>query len=797
MKHVVGAGAASFLVAVAILLLSWTTYFAQFNSAAYDFTLRLAGPIQPTSPIVIVAIDEDSLGRLGAWPWSREKLAQLVDRVERGGPRTIAVDILLDDKTSDEGDTALQAALVKAKSVVLAARIDPTGGSNHWRKPNPQFISNNTRMGHVHADPDFDGISRRIFSAKIADGIALSAFSIEALRGAGMAPIGDFEQDIGSATVLRPQPLNIRFVGDDESFSHIPAWQVLDGQIDSARFKDRIVLIGSTAEGLGDQWFTPFAEQGRRMSGVEIHANAIETLYAGRTITETPEAIVLLALAALIWALWWSDLRYEGRPFYIAALLAGPAVVVGAWMLLKFGNVWLPFPPFLGAIVVMLPALEVAKMVRVNRDLDRKIARLSEAAIYQGQRSGRNTPRIDSEVRHRIQSEARAGADRNGWLSALDAYEKESRGREQEKERLLDPGALQNSRWRLDAVDYFNDELVRFLSFNDAVLGSIEDVIIVSDPAGRIVYQNPAAKRLEGYSDDPPFAPDYFSLLLDRPNFMPDFAAVLSRNESLTLQSVASRTGKHFYNVALSPVSHVGVVLSMHDATPQHELNQAKSDMVSLVSHELRTPLTSIRGYSDMLLKYDLVSEKGKSFLGTIIDESSRLNQLIQSFLDIAYIESGRQQIVKTDFEVEPVIKDILSIVDPVASQKRIVIETPGNLSALRVRADRLLLYQALTNLVTNAIKYSPSDTRVRIAIANGGDRIRFQIADQGCGIPPEEALKVFEKFYRRGNKETRDQSGFGLGLSFVKEVAARHGGDIGLESEVGKGSVFTLWIPN
>ena len=96
------------------------------------------------------------------------------------------------------------------------------------------------------------------------------------------------------------------------------------------------------------------------------------------------------------------------------------------------------------------------------------------------------------------------------------------------------------------------------------------------------------------------------------------------------------------------------MVFSLHDATAQHELNQAKNDMVSLVSHELRTPLTSIRGYSDMLLKYDLVEEKGKEFLGTIIDESNRLNQLIQSFLDIAYIESGRQKITKSDFEIGP-----------------------------------------------------------------------------------------------------------------------------------------------
>jgi signal transduction histidine kinase len=107
-----------------------------------------------------------------------------------------------------------------------------------------------------------------------------------------------------------------------------------------------------------------------------------------------------------------------------------------------------------------------------------------------------------------------------------------------------------------------------------------------------------------------------------------------------------------------------------------------------------------------------------------------------------------------------------------------------------------LLLYQAMSNLVTNAIKYSPSGTIVRLNVSNGHGRVRFDVADQGFGIPPEEAAKVFEKFYRRGNKETREQSGFGLGLAFVKEVAVKHGGDVVVESEVGRGSVFTLWIP-
>jgi len=796
MKPVLRAVGASGFVAVSILLLSWTTYFAQLNSTAYDFTLRLAGSVTPTSPIVIVAIDDESLYRNGAWPWSRVKLARLLDGIEAGGPRVIGMDLLLDENKTEEEDNALAAAISKVPSIVLATRIISDNGVEHWHQPNEQFVQKHVALGHVHADPDFDGISRRIFSAKVAEGRVVPAFAAVVLDAAGLPGKGAGELRAGRARVVRPQAFNIRFIGDNGSFKHVPAWKVLDGAVNPDEFKNEIVLIGFTAEGSDlDQWFTPFAQSGQKMSGVEIHANAIETLYNGSAIAEASDIAVLAGLFLMVMGLWWVDSRFEGRRFYAAAVMAGPSILALSWLLIKYGSLWLPFPPFWAAIVVVVPGLEVAKLVLVNRDLDRKIERLTVAAVYDRRIAGGHRPPLQLEARQKILTHLPAGSERDTWVTALDAYERESKSRDEHRENLFGT-QRRNSRWKLDAVDFFSEELVRFLAFNNAILASIKDVIIVSDPAGRVVYQNPAATRLEGHRNDPPFAPEYFASLLDGRSFVTEFAGVMAKIEPVVMEFVPAKNARSFYNVVLSPIPGAGVVFSMHDATAQHELNQAKSDMVSLVSHELRTPLTSIRGYSDLLLKYDMVQEKGKAFLGTIIDESQRLNQLIQSFLDIAYIESGRQKVTKSDFEMAPVFRDMLNAIGPVAAEKQIAIEIPAA-GEMRVRADRLLLYQALMNLITNAIKYSPAGTTVRMGFSNGNDRVRFQVTDQGFGIPADETSRIFEKFYRRGNKETREQSGFGLGLAFVKEVAMRHGGDVVVESEVGKGSVFTLWIPN
>ncbi len=764
MKHVVAVAAACFGVALAVLLLSWTNYFSQLNSSAYDFTLRMAGEVRPASPTVIVAIDEASVSQIGRWPWRRDKLAQLIDRIQAERPRAIAIDLLLGDPSANEADDdALAASISRTPHIVLAAHIAPDGAPG-WQKPLPKFQQPHVLLGHVHADisefQEMDGVNRRIYTAKTSAGSSMLAFSLQALRAAGVNTAQQFERDIQGAKVHISSPVDIRFIGGRHSFDQLSAAEVLNGQTPRDSLKDRIVLIGLTTEGSGDEWLTPFSTQdGQKTSGVEIHANAIDTFFASRAISEASWASMFAGIFAAVLALWGLNRarRLEGLRFYLCAVLMLPATVALSWALLKYGNFWFPFPPLWTALVFVVPGLEVLEIVRVNRDLDAKIRRLS---VWD--------------------------PERNGWIAPLHAGELESEDHMLQRKRLL-ATTRRNARWRLSTIDFFSDDLVKFLSFNNAILDSIEDVIIVADATGRVVYQNPAAHRLKRFTESPPRATEYLGYLLDGRRF---------ETTGSSYKSVPSHDGKRYYNVTISPIAQSGVVITLHDETAQHELNQAKSDMVSLVSHELRTPLTSIRGYTDMLMKYDLVAEKGKPFLSTIIDESRRLSGLIQSFLDIAYIESGRQKIEITDFELGPVLRDMLAVLGPIAEGKRIRLETPPDSRLTRVRADRVLLHQALTNLVTNAIKYSPAGTAVRVSVSNGNDRIRFQVSDEGCGIPAGEASRVFEKFYRRANKETRDQSGFGLGLAFVKEVAIKHGGDVFVESEVGKGSVFTLWIP-
>ena len=164
-KHSFKLAAISLLVAFGIVLLSWQAFLNQVNDIAYDFTLRLSGPVDPTSSVQIVAIDEESLDHVGVWPWSRSDLARLITQISVAGPLAIGVDVLLDVPRDLEGDRALATAIQEAGNVVLATRIDDAGDQTAWRRPLEEFESDSARLGHVHADPDLDGVVRRIVSA--------------------------------------------------------------------------------------------------------------------------------------------------------------------------------------------------------------------------------------------------------------------------------------------------------------------------------------------------------------------------------------------------------------------------------------------------------------------------------------------------------------------------------------------------------------------------------------------------------------------------------------------------------
>ncbi|MEM1355776.1 MAG: ATP-binding protein [Planctomycetota bacterium] len=247
----------------------------------------------------------------------------------------------------------------------------------------------------------------------------------------------------------------------------------------------------------------------------------------------------------------------------------------------------------------------------------------------------------------------------------------------------------------------------------------------------------------------------------------------------------------------------MGAVLVLHDVTQLRRLESIRQDFVANVSHEIRTPVSAIKAAAETLvddLEYDPdqppTRETMLSFLGIISRQSERLNAIVDDLLSLARIEQGkRDQTVELEAgPLSPVIAAAVETCQAKADAKQVSVRVTCE-TGLIVAVNRMMLEQALINLVDNAIKYSPEQTRVEVSASMPGSEVIISVKDEGRGIEPEHLPRLFERFYRTDKARSRQLGGTGLGLSIVKHIAEAHGGRVTVESRPGQGSTFTLSI--
>jgi signal transduction histidine kinase len=222
-------------------------------------------------------------------------------------------------------------------------------------------------------------------------------------------------------------------------------------------------------------------------------------------------------------------------------------------------------------------------------------------------------------------------------------------------------------------------------------------------------------------------------------------------------------------------------------------LNQTKSDFVSVVSHEFRTPLTSIQGFADVLADESLSDEEVKEFAGIVGANARRLARMIDDMLDLDRIESGKARSERTPIDLNTIVTQVADTLQPGSPQHPIRLVLDGTLAP--ILGDRDQLHQIVTNLVGNAIKYSPDGGEITISTSQADDAILLTVQDRGIGIPPEALEKIFERFVRAAPSGYRFQ-GTGLGLHITQRLVELHGGRVWAESPDGTGSTFFVLLP-
>ena len=239
-----------------------------------------------------------------------------------------------------------------------------------------------------------------------------------------------------------------------------------------------------------------------------------------------------------------------------------------------------------------------------------------------------------------------------------------------------------------------------------------------------------------------------------------------------------------------------GGVLSLVYLRREAKLSKLQLDFVSKVSHELRTPLTSIRMFAEMLQRDDKSSEETEVCLRVLQEETLRLSERIERLLDWGRMEAGRHVYQLRADSVRAIVHEAVEAFDAthVGRPHALDVEVEPNLPDLIV--DRGALVDAVVNLLNNAVKYSGDDKRIALRASADARDIRLIVSDNGIGIPRREHKRIFQKFYRVDERLSRAVEGSGLGLAIVRHVVSGHGGRVEVDSDVGRGSRFTIVLP-
>jgi two-component system phosphate regulon sensor histidine kinase PhoR len=336
------------------------------------------------------------------------------------------------------------------------------------------------------------------------------------------------------------------------------------------------------------------------------------------------------------------------------------------------------------------------------------------------------------------------------------------------------------------------------------IINCMADGVLVTNRGLEVVLCNPVLRRLLGISP-PADSPALLSDCLEDQTLvstLQDLLAKAAEQPEELISREMSRGGAHLRALsalALGPDREVlGTVTVLHDITKFKELDAMKSSFVHMVAHELRSPLSTIRQQHDVLLGglAGELREKQKEMLDRSRAKIDGLLSLINDLLDVAKIESGHgvQQLVP--LKIEEILGETVQFMKDRAEAQKIVLTLVLPEGLPPVRADHRSMEEVFTNLISNAINYSPDGGEVTVTVSSKGDYVCVSVRDTGIGIAPEELPKIFEKFYRVKHQKTRQVIGTGLGLAIIKGIIEAHNGTIEVESTPGIGTTFRLLLP-
>lgn len=328
----------------------------------------------------------------------------------------------------------------------------------------------------------------------------------------------------------------------------------------------------------------------------------------------------------------------------------------------------------------------------------------------------------------------------------------------------------------------------------DSLIQRAVDLICVLDPHSRFTFASPSCLNVLGYTQQEMLQMSLTDLLSEKQSHGLSNLLGADRSAACKFETALKKKNGNVIHVVITghwSASDNGLFCIIHDITARLERERLKREFMAMLTHDLKIPLTSMIGLMALLEKGAIgeLNPKGKSISQKVQKDMSRLLRLINDLLDIEKIELGKFSLDCRDMRISDAIDQARQLMTPLADQKNVVLETCVGES--KCWADEERVVQVLINLLSNAISFAPEDSTIRITCDDVGSTARIAVSDQGRGIPAANLDKIFSKFEQVESSDSTKRKGTGLGLAICKSIIEEHGGEIGVNSEFGKGSEF------
>ena len=718
----------------------------------------------PSADIVIVAIDEKSLSALGRWPWRRAFHAELLKRIGNDGARCTGLDLLFSepDREHPDDDAKLGHAIAGTGCVVLPMTLKPATATTAAAEllPIPILARAAAGVGHAQIAIDDDGVARSLYLYEGFAGRPWPHFSLAiqqaAARMAGhVSPPGPDASMAAPPTPgpwLRNQHEIILFTAGSPAFRTVSYIDVLQGRVPPGTFRDRYVMVGATATGLGSTYATPASKADGLTPGVEIFASVLQALrYERSVVIATPSQDLIYNLlpvcVALVGLLW---LRPLGVMALICALVA---LRMGAhnaqpWLRIQFA----PAAGLLGLLSIY-PLWSLMRLHAAERYLRWGTDRLNAAMA--GLPAAPQRRPVGDYLDRQMSASSEAGL------------------------RMHD---LQ--RFMRDGIDY------------------MADATLVLNRRGFVLIANKAASRHWRTAPQGLIGDDVHELLAGlrwrttgEPMVPPgalharERSPILGEGEDDEGRIVLLRCVPFFDNGN----RHMGWMTTLIDITATRHAQSQRDEALRFISHDIREPSASI------LTAIEIARTRPDVLAGAALLD--HIERHARTGLDLAddFVNLARAEAQPFQAEVLDLVALMQQAIDDAwapARKQNLRVHLVTTLDEALCVADRSLLTRALNNVLSNALKYAPRDSEVLCGVVASDGHWAVSVHDDGPGISPEMQSQLFQPFNRLHRDSHPEVHGIGLGLLLVRTAVQRHGGSIEIDSAAGAGCTVTLLIP-